>query len=39
VVPFTFRPDLLIVWLISALVTVLTVLVVLLAGSVIEGRH
>lgn len=39
VVPFTFRPELLIVWLISALATVLTVVVVLLAGSVIAGRH
>jgi hypothetical protein len=39
VVPFTFRPDLLIIWLISALATVLTVVVVLLAGSVIAGRH
>jgi hypothetical protein len=39
VVPFTFRPDLLMVWLISALATMLTVVVVLLAGSVIAGRH
>jgi hypothetical protein len=39
VVPFTFRPDLLMVWLISAVGVTLLTVIVLLAGSVIEGRH
>jgi len=39
VVPFTFRPDLLMVWLISAVGVTLLTVIVLLAGSVVEGRH
>ena len=39
VVPFTFRPDLLLVWLISAVGVTLLTVIVLLSGSVIEGRR